>query len=212
MPNDANGPVDDGEESSPRPGYAADMSAAAPLPPTSLMTAEELLDLPEDHLRHELVLGALRTMAPAGFEHGAVTMTIGARLHAFVAAHGLGAVLGAETGFTLARGPDTVRAPDVAFVRADRVPPSGARRGFAELAPDLVVEVVSPSDRTGEVTEKALMWVDAGVRLVWVVDPRPRAVTVYRPEGVVTLLRGSSELDGEDVLPGFRLPLGDLFD
>lgn len=92
------------------------------------------------------------------------------------------------------------------------VPPHGSRGGFAELAPDLVVEVVSPSDRAIEVSEKALMWADAGVRLVWIVDPRTRTVTVYRPDGAVSLLRGASELDGEDVLPGFRLPLADLFD
>ena len=188
------------------------MSAAAPLPPTSPMTAEELLDLPDDGLRHELVLGELRTMTPAGFEHGRVAMRMGSRIEAFVDAHGLGVVLGAETGFTLARDPDTVRAPDAAFVRTDRVPAPGDRAGFAALAPDLVVEVVSPSDRAIEVSEKALMWADAGVRLVWIVDQRTRTVTVYRPDGAVSLLRGASELDGEDVLPGFRLPLADLFD
>lgn len=211
MPSDADGPVDDADLPVHHPGYPPAMSAAAPLPSPPLMTAEELLDLPEDHQRHELVLGALRTMAPAGFEQGRVAMRIGARLDAFVEAHGLGVVLGAETGFTLARGPDTVRAPDAAFVRSDRVPPRGARRGFAELVPDLVVEVVSPSDRMSEVTEKALVWVEAGVRLVWVVDPSLRTVTGYRPGTAVSVLRGSSVLDGEDVLPGFRLALAEVF-
>lgn len=187
------------------------MSAAAPLPPTSPMTAEELLDLPDDGLRHELVLGELRTMTPAGYEHGRVAMRIGSRLDAFVEAQGLGEVLGAETGFTLARGPDTVRAPDVAFVRAERVPAAEDRAGFAELAPDLAVEVVSTWDRASEVSEKALMWLDAGVRLVWVVDPTTRLATVYRSGGVVGLFRGQDVLDGEDVLPGFTLPLWELF-
>jgi Uma2 family endonuclease len=98
-------------------------------------------------------------------------------------------------------------------VRAERVPEPDDQRGFAELAPDLVVDVVSPNDPSPEVSEKAFMWLDAGVRLVWVVDPKSRSATVYRPGNVVTLLRGEgAELDGEDVLPGFTLALSTLFD
>jgi Uma2 family endonuclease len=172
------------------------------------MTAEELFELPDDGMRHELVEGELRTMTPAGFEHGRVALRLGAQILRHVEAQSLGAVLAAETGFVLRRDPDTVRAPDVAFVAADRLPVTG--RGFAELAPDLVVEVVSPSDRASEVAAKAAMWLDAGVRLVWVVDPQARLAAVHHPGGLVTVLREDGVLDGEDVLPGFRLPLAPL--
>jgi Uma2 family endonuclease len=121
----------------------------------------------------------------------------------------LGEVFTAETGFVLRRDPDTVRAPDVAFVRAERVPQARVP-GFPAMAPDLVAEVVSPYDRAVEVSGKALAWLDAGVRLVWVVDPENRTVTVHRPGGT-TVLRGRDQLSGEDVLPGFALPLEELW-
>jgi Uma2 family endonuclease len=185
------------------------MSATAPIEPLG-MTAEELLDLPDDGMRHELVEGELRTMPPAGFEHGRVAVRVAARLLEYVDENGAGDVLAAETGFLLRRGPDTVRAPDAAFVAAGRVMPN--TRTFAELAPDLVVEVVSPSDRASDVASKATEWLDAGVRLVWVVDPQARLAAVHHPGGVVTVLRDDGVLDGEDVLPGFRLALSSLFD
>jgi Uma2 family endonuclease len=175
------------------------------------MTAEELFDLPDDGMRHELVEGELRTMPPAGFEHGDVAMELAFHVTAFVRQHRLGTVLAAETGFVLRRDPDTVRAPDVAFVRADRVPPRDDRRRFAELAPDLVVEVTSPSDRAAEVNSKVALWLDAGVRLVWVVDPESGIVVAHQPAGVAHLFRGDDVLDGGDVLPGFSLSLRDLF-
>ena len=176
------------------------------------MTAEELYELPDDGMRHELVEGELRAMPPAGFEHGSVAADLLIRVGSFVYAQKLGVVLAAETGFVLRRGPDTVRAPDVAFVRADRVPPREERRTFAELAPDLVAEVTSPYDRVGEVNGKVAQWIDAGVRLVWVVDPETRVVVAHQPGGVAHLLREGDILDGNDVLPGFRLPLSELFD
>lgn len=184
--------------------------SVAPVRSDGLMTAEQLWELPDDGMRHELVRGELRTMTPAGYRHGRIAARIVGRIDAHVSQHDLGDVLSSETGFTLERGPDTVRAPDAAFVRADRVPSPDADKGFAELAPDLVVEVVSPGDRWTEVTEKAFMWLDAGVRLVWIVDPAKRFAVVHRPEGA-TRLHGDDELDGEDVLPGFRLALHDLF-
>jgi Uma2 family endonuclease len=174
------------------------------------MTAEKLLELPDDGMRHELVEGELRTMTPAGERHGWVALGIGARIFEHVEREGLGRAYAAETGFVLHRGPDTVRAPDVAFVTTDRLTPEPTT-GFAELAPDLVVEVVSPSDRASEVSSKALMWLDAGVRLVWVVDPQARLAAVHHPGGLVTVLREDGVLDGEDVLPGFRLPLATVF-
>jgi Uma2 family endonuclease len=185
------------------------MSATAPIEHPR-MTAEELFELPDDGLRHELVEGELRTMTPAGESHGWVALAIGAGIFEYVERERLGRAYAAETGFVLRRAPDTVRAPDVAFLAADRLPGEPGR-GFAELAPDLVVEVVSPSDRASEVSSKAATWLDAGVRLVWVVDPQARLAAAHHPGGLVTVLREDGVLDGEDVLPGFRLPLSMVF-
>ncbi|HYY12043.1 MAG TPA: Uma2 family endonuclease [Kineosporiaceae bacterium] len=183
--------------------------ASAPIPQAPPMTAEQLLDLPDDGLRHELVEGTLRTMTPAGGHHGRISARLLVRMGVFVEAQGLGEVFAAETGFWLRQDPDTVRAPDVAFVRADRAPDARVP-GFVPLVPDLAAEVVSPNDRAVEVAGKALSWLDAGVRLVWVVDPENRTVTVYRPDGV-GVLRGQDVLSGEDVLPGFALLLHELW-
>ena len=201
--------MDDAKGMSDAGGSVPGMSATAPIEPLA-MTAEELFELPDDGMRHELVEGEPRTMTPAGFDHGRVAMRLGACILQHVDAQHLGGVVAAETGFVLGRGPDTVRAPDVAFVAADRVP-LARTAGFAELAPDLVVEVVSPSDRSSDVSSKAAMWLDAGVRLVWVVDPQARLAAVHHPGGLVTVLREDGVLDGEGVLPGFRLPLVALF-
>ncbi|MCV2488238.1 Uma2 family endonuclease [Geodermatophilus sp. YIM 151500] len=183
--------------------------ASAPNQQAPPVTAAQLIDLPDDGLRHELVEGTLRTMTPAGGEHGRIGARLLIRVGVFVEAQQLGEVFTAETGFWLARDPDTVRAPDVAFVRADRVPDARVP-GFVPLAPDLVAEVVSPTDRAVEVAGKALSWLDAGVRLVWVVDPENRTVTVHRPDGA-SVLRAQDVLHGEDVLPGFALPLRELW-
>jgi Uma2 family endonuclease len=184
---------------------ATDLARSRPL------TAEDLYDLPDDGRRYELVERELRTMPPPGFERGYLTSNITRPLAAFVKEHGLGWVVAGDPGFVVARGPDTVPAPDVAFVRADRLPDPEHRKRFAELAPDFVVEVVSPSDRPGDVTEKALRWVEAGVRLTWIVHPDERMVAVYEPGAVIPLVHEDGELDGGDVLPGFRLAVADLF-
>ena len=176
------------------------------------LTAEDLHDFPDDGKRYELVEGELTTMPPAGFGHGSVELTIGSRLLLFARDRRLGEVVVGDVGFVLARNPDTVLAPDVAFVRADRVPSPEDRHKFAELAPDLVVEVVAPSDRPTDVTAKARRWVEAGVRLVWVVHPDRRTVAVYGPGDAVHVVSDDGDLDGGDVLPGFRLPVAELFD
>jgi Uma2 family endonuclease len=201
--------VDDDSDVSDAVGSVPPMSATAPIEPLG-MTAEELSELPDDGMRHELVEGTLQTMAPAGERHGWVALAIGAKVFDHVERAGLGRAYAAETGFVLGRSPDTLRAPDVAFVASGRLP-STPSTGFPELAPDLVVEVVSPSDRASDVAGKAAMWLDAGVRLVWVVDPQARLAAVHHPGGLVTVLRADGVLDGEDVLPGFRLPLSSLF-
>lgn len=173
-------------------------------------TAEELLAMPDDGRRWELVRGELRSMSPAGSEHGAVAIRLGALLAAHILQRRLGVPFGAETGFTLARKPDTVRAPDFAFVRAERVP-HRLPRGYFPGAPDLAVEVVSPGDTAAEVEEKAHCWLAHGTVLVWVVSPAKQTVTAYRAADV-RVLHAADDLTADDLLPGFRCAVGDLFD
>jgi Uma2 family endonuclease len=175
-------------------------------PPAALMTAEELLHAHLPNQRSELVRGVLRVREPAGFLHGRVAMNLGAELRAHAKQTAAGVVLAAETGFKLFTDPDTVRAPDVAFVAKGREPPPDAR-GFADLAPDLAVEVLSLDDRPGEVLAKVADWLAAGTRLVWVVDPQRRVARVYRMDGSETIVTADGALDGEDVLRGFSCPL-----
>jgi Uma2 family endonuclease len=175
---------------------------------TPLMTAEELLRTNTPTKRTELVRGRVIVREPAGWRHGAVTMNLTARLVQHVDLTGAGQLLAAETGFTLFRSPDTVRAPDIAFVRRDRVPAHTV--GFAELAPDLVVEVLSPDDRPGETLAKVGDWLEAGTRLVWVIDPERRVARIYRHDGSESLLGAGDALHGEDVLPGFVCPLAQI--
>jgi Uma2 family endonuclease len=176
-----------------------------------LMTAEELLLMPHRGLRHELIRGELRSLSPSGGEHVAIIARLGAWLFTHVDKLKLGVVLGAEGGFIIARNPDTVRAPDVAFVRKDRVPASGIPRGFWPGAPDLAVEVISPGDTYEDVTEKTDAWLAAGAAAVWVVNPRRRTISIHRSPTVVTILAENDTLDGQDVVPGFRCRVGDVF-
>ena len=170
------------------------------------MTAEELLRLNLPNKRTELVRGVLVVREPAGYQHGEVAMRLAAAIYAHVEAHDLGRVFAAETGFTLARRPDTVRAPDVAFISKARLP-DPPPRGFAELAPDLAVEVLSPGDRPGEVLAKVADWLTAGAQLVWIVDPIRASVRVYRADGSEAILAEAAVLHGDDVLPGFELDI-----
>ncbi len=174
------------------------------------MTSTELLEHQPLHMRSELVRGTLRVREPAAYQHGKLAIIIGAALHTWVAPRRLGDVVGAETGFTLRRHPDTVRAADAAFISAARVP-AATTSGFAELAPDRVVEVLSPSDRQPDVLEKVDDWLTVGVRLVWLIDARSRNATVHRLDGTVAAKSSGEALDGEAVLPGFVLPLNELF-
>jgi Uma2 family endonuclease len=177
----------------------------------SFMTADELLRLPDDNMRHELVRGELRTLPPAGGEHGFVGGELFGVVREHVRARDLGFTFSADTGFRLSRNPDTVRAPDVAFVTKGRLPGGRLPTTFPDLAPDLVAEVVSPSDAATEVREKVQQWLEAGVRLVWVVWPSNRSVTEYRSPTGVRELTEADELDGFDVLPGFTCPIRDIF-
>ncbi len=174
-----------------------------------LMTIEEFERLPDDEWRYELVRGRLVQEPPSGFEHSGIGVRIASLLWAFVREHGLGEVVGADGGFILSVDPPTVRAPDVAFVQADRL--DFDRTRFAPLAPDLAVEVISPSNTLSEIQEKILDYLDAGTRLAWVVDPGTRTVTVWRSREEIRLVGEDGQLDGEDVLPDLRIPVSTLF-
>jgi len=178
---------------------------------THLSTAEELLRMPDDGCRYELVRGELRKMSPAGSKHGKLVMKLAGPLFQFVEANNLGVVYAAETGFKLSADPDTVRAPDIAFVSEQRVGEADEAEGFWPGAPDLAVEVISPSDTYTEVEGKVLDWLGAGTRMVVTVNPRERILTVYRSLAETKVLTEDDVLDGDDVVPGWRLPVSDCF-
>jgi len=175
------------------------------------VTADQLLEMPDDGLRRELVRGEVRVMTPAGSQHGRLAMQIGARLSAYATENALGTVYAAETGFKLASDPDTVRGADVAFVTRARFEAVGDTEQYWPGAPDLAVEVLSPDDRYHEVDEKVAEWLAAGCRMVIVVNPRRRAATVYRSPADVRLLIAGDSIDGGGVVPGWTLPLRELF-
>jgi Uma2 family endonuclease len=173
-------------------------------------TAEELLHMPDDGMRYELIAGDLRMMPPPGFEHGRVAMTAGRLLSTHVHAAGLGVTVGAETGFLIATDPDTVRAPDAAFVRRERAEAVGRIYKYWPGAPDFAIEVVSPDDSRRYVREKALNWVEAGASALLVLDPRTRSATVYRPGGKAST-HTDGVLDFGDAVPGWRVAVADFF-
>lgn len=150
-------------------------------------------------------------MSPAGGRHGKVALRLGALLLDYVRAHDLGDVFAAETGFLLTRDPDTVRAPDVAFVRRERIDTLDDLTGFVPLAPDLVAEVISPTDTFSHVEEKTYFWLQSGVRVVLIVDPENRTVRVVRGPDHMQLLDEATELVTDDVIPGWRVNVRDLF-
>ena len=174
-----------------------------------LVTAEQLPGISVPGKSIELVRGALVLREPPSTRHGRVAARLSYLISDHVHRHKLGAVI-QRAGFQIESEPDTVRAPDVAFVsegRVDQIPPAG----FARFAPDLACEVVSPNDRPGELLAKAGQWLDAGAKLVWVIDPLRAHAVVYRENGDVTLVGADGALDGDPVLPGLALTLADVF-
>ena len=176
----------------------------------TLLTSEDLWKRVADGSRYELSEGELLPMTPVGMEHGAIVGAILELLRKYVRKENLGLV-GTEIGFRLARYPDTVRAPDVAFVAKHRLPKEGVPKKFAEFAPDLAVEVLSPEDTASEILRKVEEYLAAGVALAWVVDPATRTVTVYRSLRDIQILSADQELDGGTVLPGFRVKIAEIF-
>ena len=174
-----------------------------------ITTAQQLFEAP-DLGRCELVQGELVMMSPAGYEHGVIAGEMYGHLFNFVKQNRLGVVTAAETGFVIGRDPDTVRAPDAGFIQASRVP-RVRTRGYFQGPPDLAVEVMSPSDQADEVLAKVQDWLAAGCRVVWVVDPTSQTASVYRGSHETSLLTVADELTDDDILPGFRLPLAEIF-
>ena len=178
---------------------------------TRIFTAEELLKMPQDGFRYELVKGELHKMSPAGNKHGKQAMRIGSALFQHVETNNLGTVFAAETGFRLSSNPDTVRAPDAAFVSRQRMEESGETEGYWPGAPDLAVEVISAGDTYAEVEEKVFDWLDAGTLMVIVLNPRKRAATIYRSLTKIAVLTENDSIDGGDVVPGWKMPVKSLF-
>lgn len=177
----------------------------------AVFTADDLLRLSDNLRRYELVRGELREMAPVNAGHGYRTVGLSARLYDFVEENDLGYVF-TETGFILGQGPDTVRAPDIAFVRRDRFAEAALDdRGFLPMAPDLAVEVISPSETAEDLAEKVQEYLAAGVEQIWLVSNRTKTIQIYRQPAEAITLGVDDSLDGEDLLPGFSLPLGELF-
>lgn len=177
--------------------------------PTRLVTADELERFPDDDYRYELVDGRLIRMSPVGYQHGVVVTRVAGLLDRHVQSRHLGAVV-IEVGFTLANNPDTVRGPDIAFIRRDRIP-TPAPTGFWKGPPDLAVEVLSPDDRASEVHGKIAQYLARGVKAVVVIDPGARSIGVSRRGEAVTLTRPEERLDLTDVIPGFRCGVAEVF-
>ncbi len=177
---------------------------------TALMTAEELMNLPDDDMRHELINGELITMPPPGTPHGRITVRLLAPLSQFVLDHELGEVYD-YSGFHLTVNPDTVLGPDISFISIQRLKDSGDPEGYWQGPPDLAVEVRSPGDRRGRVNKTISLWLGSGTKQVWIVDPKHSTVTVYRSESDITTFSGSDYLESQDLFPGFRLSLDRIF-
>ena len=178
---------------------------------TDLITADELLQMKDDGFRYELSRGELIKMSPAGHHHGRIALNFTTPLDQFVRANQLGSVYAAGTGFKLAEDPDVVRAPDATFIRRERVEEMGQTEGFWPGAPDLAAEVVSPGDTYAEVQDKIADWLDAGTRLVVVVNPRIQTVDLYRSRSDIRILTIDDVLDGGEVVPNWTLPVRDIF-
>lgn len=179
---------------------------------TDLLTAEDLLRLCSEGVRGELIRGVLRKTMPSGQRHGKLVAKLLIILGMFVEPRRLGTLVASDSGVLLERNPDTVREPDIAFTSVARLPADAVLDGYAEVIPDLVVEIVSPGDRPRDIADKAAMWLTHGVRLVWVVQPAHRAIEVHRPNTPSETLTEDATLSGNDVLPGFSCPISAIFD
>ena len=170
-----------------------------------LVTAEQLLNAPHDGMRRELIRGEIVIMNPSGAAHGHIVVELTLRVAQFVRGNSLGVVFGAETGFVLARNPDTVRAPDVAFVRKARIAEIGLPHQFFPGPPDLAIEVVSPSDRASDLEAKVQDWLAHGCLSVWVVNSHRRTVAIYAHGIEARTFTDEDVLEDPELLPGLRI-------
>ena len=177
----------------------------------TLLTGEDLWKIVADGSRYELSKGELLPMTPVGMRHGAVVSNLDRLLATYAKDNNLGLV-GPEIGFRLARNPDTLRAPDVAFISKERLEKAGGiPEKFADFPPDLAVEVLSPEDTVSEIQKNVEEYLAGSVPMVWIVDPANQRVTVYRSLQDIKILSADQELDGGDVLPGFRIKVTEIF-
>lgn len=176
--------------------------------PKTLLTIEDLMALPETECRYELVNGQLVSVPFSSLEHGFVLAELSFALHEYARCTGAGRAA-VQVGVVLCRDPDTVRVPDLCFVRRDRLPDD--RRGYLAVLPDLVAEVVSFNDLAEDMQQRVSEWLEAGVRLVWVVFPNQQTVYAYRSITDVRVYTAADTLDGGDVLPGFTCAVASLF-
>lgn len=179
---------------------------------TKRLTADDLLRLYSEGVRGELIRGELCQTMPAGQEHGEIVVNLAFLLATYVKPRKLGRLAASDSGVWLERDPDTVREPDIAYFSAEKMPLGTRVTGYAEVVPNLVVEVVSPNNSLREVNDKALMWLSYGVSLVWVVNPDTRSVDVYRAGRAASTLTENDTLDGLDALPGFTCTVHEVFD
>ncbi len=179
---------------------------------TRHMTIEEFSAVTPADGRFELIKGELREVAAASGRHGEIGSESHVRIGSFAALHGLGRTYTSETGFILARGDRAVVIlPNVSFVRRERLPPAKDREGYMPVIPDLVVEVVSPTDRHADIIEKIALYMAAGIPMLWLAEPRRQAVTVHRPGMPPVVVELDGVLDGGNILPGLRIRVADVF-
>jgi len=176
--------------------------------PKGTATVEDLLNMPEDGLKHELVNGEI-VVSPAGWEHSKITIKISHILATFLDAHPIGELGSSELGIWLAGG--NLRSPDVTFIRSEKVPKGEKQRAFLESIPDLAVEVLSPSDRSKFVQAKIREFLENGVPIVWLVDPAQKTVTEYRSLSEIKLYSGDDVIHADPVLPGFSCAISRFF-
>ena len=177
-----------------------------------LLTAEDLLRLSSQGVKGELIRGVLRETVSVGRVHARIAIRIGGEFDRHVRRNRLGQVGGSDGGVLIERNPDTVREPDVYFVSAERLPLDDQSDGYLEVVPELVVEIVSPNDAQQDVREKIEMWLEHGVSMALEVRPATRTIVIHRPGAPAVALTSNDVLDGGDVLPGFSLPLSEIFD
>lgn len=177
-----------------------------------VMTVDEFLAAQLPDGKSELVRGEVRMTPPPGAPHGVAVTNLIVLLSIYARQHGLGAVFSESCGYELIRFPQTVRVPDASFVRAERLPPDGVRPGLFKFAPDLAIEVLSPSTRASELEEKLHDYTVAGTSLIWIVDPARRTIMTIASDAPVRWLSEGDTLDAGAVIPGFGCPVAEVFE